>query len=117
MFRIAAAAVIGAAVIAATVGVGSPSPEQSAAFTFLHDLRADGVNVNRVVCSTVQDHPEHPVRQVGGNALCSVSLAHDDPKFREIVPTGVGSSDRIVEVPTLIFEDGSYTIPYPDDRP
>lgn len=114
MFRIAAAAIIGAAVIAATVGVGSPSPEQSAAFTFLHDLRADGVNVDRVVCSTVQDHPEHPVRQVGGNAMCSVTLGSDDPRFREIVPSSI---TRTVQVPALIFEDGSYTLPVADDRP
>jgi uncharacterized Ntn-hydrolase superfamily protein len=94
-----AATVIGSAVVAGTVGIGSATPEQSAALSFYHTLKGDGVNVARVMCLPVQDHPEHPVRQIDGNAECWVSFTTPHPS---------------VAVPVYVYEDGSFDIV--DDR-
>jgi len=94
-----AATVIGGAVVAGTIGIGSPTPEQSAAWSFYHTLKGDGVNVGSVTCAPVQDHPEHPVRQIDGNAECRVTFT---------------TGHAPVMVPVYVYEDGSFDIV--DDR-
>lgn len=93
LMRIIAGTLAVVAIAAATVGIGTPSPEQDAAWTFLHDLRGDGVEVQRVTCEAGST-PD------GGNTVCRVFLP--------------GST---VTVPLYVFEDGSYRFVRSDDRP
>ena len=113
VIRIMGSIITAAAIVAATVGflyvtagVGMPTPAQSAAWSFLHELRADGVEVHRVTCgegvATPSEQAAHllEVRGEGGNTACRVHLP-----------------GRTVTVTLHVFEDGSYRFADPDDRP
>lgn len=92
VFRIIAASLATVAIAAGTMGIGTYSEQQGAAYTLLQSLKDDGVAVGMVTCEEVQDHPEHPIRQAGGNSECNVTL----------------TSGEVIAVPLLVFEDGSY---------
>lgn len=97
MFRIIAAVLVAAALIAAITRIGEATPVQDVEWSVLQNVQHDGVDATRVQCSPVG----MPVPGVIGGALeCRITLANG-------------------ETPTVAvdwYEDGSWRFG-PGDQP
>jgi hypothetical protein len=117
LLRIIAGTLAVAAIAAGTVGIGTPTPEQDAAWSFLHHLRSDGVEVHRVTCGR---HPVFRDKPVDGDVA---SPSEEASHLLEVRGEGGNTTCRVhlpgrtVTVPLYVFEDGSYRFVNPDDRP